>query len=106
MRAAALVLALAATPLAVAQAQESGNARRGLVYVRGHCSSCHAVERGNRHSPNRQAPAFTTIANVPGMTAIALHAALTTPHRVMPNILVEANDRDDVIAYILGLARN
>jgi hypothetical protein len=37
------------------------------------------------------------------MTSIALSAALTTSHRLMPNIILEPDERRDVIAYILSL---
>jgi hypothetical protein len=37
------------------------------------------------------------------MTAIALTAVLTTSHRLMPNIILQPDERRDVIAYILSL---
>jgi hypothetical protein len=37
------------------------------------------------------------------MTAIALSAALNTSHPTMPNIMLEAAERADIIAYILSL---
>jgi hypothetical protein len=43
------------------------------------------------------------IAATPGMTSIALTAALLTSHRLMPNIMLEPDERRDVIAYILSL---
>jgi hypothetical protein len=39
----------------------------------------------------------------PGMTSIALMAALTTPHAGMPMFMLTAERREDIIAYILGL---
>jgi hypothetical protein len=39
----------------------------------------------------------------PGMTTIALTPALPTLHRQMPNIVLQPDDRRDVIAYILSL---
>ena len=64
------------------------------------CATCHAIGRGSAASPNAKAPAFRTIATVPGMTALALGVALRTPHREMPNIILEDRQRDDVVAYI------
>jgi hypothetical protein len=54
-------------------------------------------------SPNRDAPSFEKIANIPGMTstAPALAAALRTSHETMPNI--KGSDLSDVIAYILSM---
>jgi cytochrome c len=43
------------------------------------------------------------MASAPGMTAIALSAALSTSHRTMPNIMLEPDERTDIIAYILSL---
>ena len=59
--------------------------------------------KGNEHIPNESAPAFQEIASTPGMTAIALSAALSTSHRTMPNIMLEPDERTDIIAYILSL---
>jgi hypothetical protein len=38
-----------------------------------------------RRSPNEIAPSFQVMASTPGMTAIALSAALSTSHRTMPS---------------------
>jgi mono/diheme cytochrome c family protein len=67
------------------------------------CAECHAVERGQRQSSNAQAPAFEAIAKTPGMTSIALTAALRTSHRVMPNIVLSDDELRNVVAYLLGL---
>jgi hypothetical protein len=37
------------------------------------------------------------------MTSIALSATLNTSHRAMPNIMLEADEQADIIAYILSL---
>ena len=63
----------------------------------------YVVARGQLAAPNSQAPPFPTIASTPGMTSIALSAALMTSHRLMPNIILEPDERRDVIAYILSL---
>jgi hypothetical protein len=48
---------------------------------------------------------FETIANTPGMTALALSVWLTTPHREMPHLILSAQEREDIIAYITSLRR-
>jgi mono/diheme cytochrome c family protein len=83
-------------------AQELGSARRGSELVLGSCVGCHAV-RKSEESINPLAPSFTTIAEVKGMSATALNVTLSSPHRTMPNIMLETQERADVIAYILGL---
>jgi mono/diheme cytochrome c family protein len=84
-------------------AQEIGQPARGLTSAERLCAQCHAVRKEQQRSPNAQAPRFQAIAGVPGMTSIALSAALNTSHRTMPNILLEAEERADIIAYILSL---
>src|SRR6516225_2818037 len=92
----------AATAVTVAlpvYAQE-GNVSRGAEIARSICAACHVVARAQPAAPNSQAPPFPTIAGTPGMTSIALSAALMTSHRLMPNIILEPEERRDVIAYI------
>jgi mono/diheme cytochrome c family protein len=86
-----------------AHAQAAGDAAKGHQFVQQICSECHTVEKGQRPSPNGQAPNFETVAKTPGMTAIALTAVLRTPHRNMPNIIIADDDLRNVVAYILSL---
>ena len=37
------------------------------------------------------------------MTGIAISVWLRTPHDLMPNLFIEADDRANVIAYIISL---
>jgi mono/diheme cytochrome c family protein len=85
-----------------AHAQESGDPVEGLAVARAQCETCHAVFKGVE-SPRLEAPPFDTIAAVPGMTAIALTVALQTSHAKMPNIILNPDDRRNVVAYILSL---
>jgi cytochrome c len=98
--AAAIVLAM---PTPRGETQEVGQASRGLLSAQRICAQCHAVQKGEVRSPNENAPRFQAIAAVPGMTALALSAALNTSHRSMPNILLEPDDQANIIAYILSL---
>jgi mono/diheme cytochrome c family protein len=88
-----------------AWAQDAGNRGAGLVLARQICSECHAIEKAQAHSLNADAPSFETIANVPGMTATALSVALQRSHQTMPNVMLNANELSDIIAYILSLQR-
>jgi len=97
--AAFIVIAFAS---ASARAQENGDARRGLRLAQDACATCHAIRAGQR-SPDIRAPAFAAIAAVSGMTAMALQAALLTPHRDMPNLILPPDERADIVAYILSL---
>ncbi|PWT87781.1 MAG: cytochrome C [Proteobacteria bacterium] len=88
---------------APAGAQETANT--GLALARQLCSECHAVERAPARSPNPSSPPFETIANVPGMTGMALSAALQSPHRSMPNVMLDSSQLGSIVAYILSLRR-
>ena len=46
---------------------------------------------------------FAEIANVPGMTAMALQVALQSPHKTMPNLMLEPDELRNLIAYFLTL---
>jgi mono/diheme cytochrome c family protein len=86
-----------------ALAQEADNVGHGRQIAQTICVECHVVARDQKVSPNSEAPPFPMIAATPGITSIALTAALLTSHRLMPNIMLEADERRDVIAYILSL---
>jgi mono/diheme cytochrome c family protein len=75
----------------------------GREIARTICAACHVVAKGQLISPNSEAPPFPMLAATPGMTTIALTAALLTSHRQMPNIILQPDEREDVIAYILSL---
>ena len=86
-------------------AEESGDARNGLALAQRVCAECHAVRDGQRASPKAQAPSFTTVANTPGMNAMALEVWFQTPHPTMPNLMLTNEQSDDVISYILSLRK-
>lgn len=86
-----------------AAAQEAGDARKGQEYALKVCAECHGVRQGDPASPRIGLATFRTIANTPGMTGTALAVWLRTPHKSMPNLVIEAEDRSNVIAYILSL---
>jgi len=87
------------------RAQGVNDAEVGLALARRSCSECHNVEKTQVPSPNSAAPRFEVIANVPGMTAIALSVALQRSHRTMPNINLNADELRGIVAYILSLQR-
>jgi len=92
-----------AIPAWSGNAQELGQPGHGLALAERLCAQCHAVSGRENKSPNPDAPAFRDIASTPGMTSIALTAALQTSHATMPNVMLAAEERADVIAYILSL---
>lgn len=84
-------------------AQESGSAARGLAYAKRHCAECHAVEADQEVSPIIAIAPFKVIAGTPGMTPLALRIWFESPHPNMPLIVLQPDDRDDVVAYIVSL---
>jgi mono/diheme cytochrome c family protein len=103
--AAAIILVSALASLHT-EAQEAGNPQAGLALAREVCASCHAVLAGETQSPNARAPSFEAIARTPGMTGTVLAVALRTSHETMPNLMFEADELQDVIAYTLSLNRS
>jgi mono/diheme cytochrome c family protein len=86
-----------------AQGAQIGSAEQGLAIARERCAECHLTVKENGRSINENAPTFASIANIPGMTATALRAALNTSHRTMPNLVIKDDDADSITAYILSL---
>jgi mono/diheme cytochrome c family protein len=97
----AATAALAIVGAGSGHAQNTGDAAKGRAQQI--CSECHNIEQGQRPWPNGLAPNFETIAKTPGLTAIALTAALRTSHRTMPNIIIPDDDLRNVVAYVLSL---
>jgi mono/diheme cytochrome c family protein len=93
-------LALSAGP---AHAQ-TGNAELGREYSRRVCSECHLVDPGETTKGRlMRGPSFEKVAAVSGMSGMALTAWLTTSHPTMPNLILDPDRMDDVVAYILSL---
>jgi mono/diheme cytochrome c family protein len=84
-------------------AQRLSDWQGGRLLARQVCAECHAVERNQPRSRNGLAPSFTAVAATPGMTAIALNAFLHTPHRAMPDLVLNDDQVRGIIAYILSL---
>ena len=97
--------AILSTMIGASAAQESGDKERGRALAGRICAECHAILPGAANTPAPGVATFEVIANTPGMTAMALSVWLTTPHRNMPNLILSAQEREDVIAYITSLRR-
>ena len=92
-----------ATPAA---AQDAGDPAKGEAYAQAVCATCHDIRRGGFGSKNPLATPFQAVANTGGMTATALTVFFRTPHKMMPNLIIEGDDAANVIAYILSLKQN
>jgi mono/diheme cytochrome c family protein len=98
-----LVVTAIIVSAATAQAAQIGSVEQGLAIARARCAECHLIVKEDGRSTNEKAPTFARIANIPGMTAAALRAALNTSHSTMPNLVITDDDADSIIAYILSL---
>ena len=78
--------------------EQAGDPDAGRQLAEASCLSCH----GSVAAP-RQAPSFATIAAMPSTNARSLGVFLRTSHPAMPNLVLSASERDNVIAYILTL---
>jgi mono/diheme cytochrome c family protein len=81
---------------------QTADAAAGEAYAEQVCAQCHAIHRTGL-SPEPAAPPFRNVAATPGITETALRVWLSTSHPTMPNIVVEPQDMDNVIAYISTL---
>ena len=82
---------------------EPGNVAKGQRIASEVCAQCHAVGAGRVRSPNRAAPGFADIAASPGLTATAIRVWLQTPHPTMPNLKLDNEEKDSIVAYLLSL---
>lgn len=94
-----MALAVAMLPLPAA-AQGPG---RGWSLAERWCMACHVIERGPPASVGNGAPSFPAIAARSTTTAASLDRYLSTGHTRMPDFSLSQDERDALIAYILGL---
>jgi mono/diheme cytochrome c family protein len=75
--------------------QQLGDPVAGQRLAAANCATCHGAHRA--------APAFAAIAAMPSTTQTSLGVFLRTSHASMPNLILSAADRNNLIAYILSL---
>lgn len=103
--AALLVTALVAPIAAKAQAL-SPEAQRGLVFIRTHCASCHAIGKVGP-SPLSIAPPLRTLHTKYPVETLeeAFAEGIVTGHPSMPEFRLAPDQINDVIAYLKSLER-
>jgi mono/diheme cytochrome c family protein len=98
------LVGLSSAPARAQLALPPGDPQAGRAFALEACSVCHIVAPGQRVSPRiASAVTFRQIANTEGMTGMKLQAILSTPHRIMPNLILTPEEAANVIAYILTL---
>lgn len=89
--------------LTSAHAAALGDPKLGQAYAEIHCASCHSIVPHGNTSPVSEATPFQEVADTGGMTRTALIVFLQSPHPTMPNLIVQGDNADNLISYILSL---
>jgi mono/diheme cytochrome c family protein len=76
----------------------------GEVLAKRWCASCHVVANDQKRGADN-APAFASIAKMPGFTAEKIAQFLMDPHPKMPDMQLSRDETRDLGAYIASLAR-
>jgi mono/diheme cytochrome c family protein len=87
------------------QAAELGDIDAGLQFAAQHCAGCHDITTINPMTTGSGVPTFATVANNSGITRTSLVVWMQTSHPGMPDLILEPQDLDNVIAYILSLKK-
>ncbi len=87
----------------IVAAAELGDIDAGLKFATQNCAECHDITSRNLMSTASGVPTFYVVANTSGISRTSLLVWMQSSHRKMPNLMVEDQDLDDVIAYILSL---
>ena len=91
-----------AVVLPASSTMAQGNPSRGLALSQRWCSQCHGVTP-NEGSHNPDAPRFIDVAAERSATEYSLRVFFRTPHATMPNFVLNPDDIEDIISYILSM---
>jgi mono/diheme cytochrome c family protein len=80
------------------------DAARGERLAKRWCAACHIVSADQTHGADN-APAFATIAALPGFSADKVAKFLMDPHPKMPDMQLGRDEAKDLGAYIASLAQ-
>jgi mono/diheme cytochrome c family protein len=83
-------------------ADPGGEPSAGRRLAAAWCAECHSLGPG-ASGEGKVGPAFAAIAKMPSTTALSLRVFLRSSHKAMPNLMIERQDADDIVAYILSL---
>jgi mono/diheme cytochrome c family protein len=93
--------ALLLWPAGALAADLPGDPQAGEGFARDVCGACHFVAK-DAPDPGI-GPSFYEVAEYSGTTEMSLRVFLQTPHATMPNLMLDPDETDDVISYILTL---
>jgi cytochrome c len=103
---AAILTGAALLTLAIPAAAQSPAAQRGLTFVRVHCAQCHAIDVVSE-SPLKIAPPFRDLHRKYPIESLRrpLSEGIIANHPTMPQFRLEADQVNDVIAFMQSLER-
>ena len=88
---------------ATTKAARLGDMDAGLKFATESCAQCHDITSRNPMNTASGAPTFYVIANASGVSRTSLFFWMQSSHPKMPGLMIEPQDLDNVIAYILSL---
>ncbi len=98
-----LAVALLLAPSATASAETFGDTDNGAKLALEQCAECHLMPGGPEPTNRLKGPNFVDISALPSTTRMSLTVWFRTPHPNMPNLIIEEEDANDLIAYLLSL---
>jgi hypothetical protein len=102
----ALIVTLSSRAVLALGIDLKGDAIAEHEFARARCSDRHAVENNDPPAVSeRGAPSFQSIADAKTATATSLYVFPMSEHERMPQFILNEEDRQNVIAYIIGLRR-
>lgn len=84
-------------------AEPVSNPRAGERMARQWCAECHMVAEDQKRPVVAGVPTFRGLANDPKVSEYRIRMFLVTPHPVMPNFMLSAQETEDIVAYFRSL---
>jgi cytochrome c len=102
----AIVIGVVMLTSAVPAAAQSPAAQRGLTFARVHCAQCHSIDTASE-SPLKIAPPFRDLHRKYPIESLRrpLSEGIIANHPTMPQFRLEADQVNDVIAFMQSLER-
>jgi mono/diheme cytochrome c family protein len=97
-------LALGVTAALSTGAATAADVAHGEQLARRWCAACHIVSADQTHGADN-APAFATVAKIPGFDADKIAKFLMDPHPKMPDMQLGRDEAKDLAAYIVSQAK-
>ena len=98
-----ILLSLIAMTTSTAAEELLGDPSAGRQLAEDVCVTCHVIAPGHASLTDVDAPSFPDLANLPRVTALSLRVFLQSPHERMPNLRLDRDETDNMIAYIMSL---